>query len=289
MYFFALVDKRDSDKLRKFKSLRFNTYTKQFLDDHNSKAVWSFHKSQIKDHIWKKIRKNDTVCFSVPKEPFDVIGHVSKKITDKKIGKSMWPDSLDSYQITYFLLFDKIQAVSLLYNEMIDNAVSKRTLMLPGIYEIKKSYWSTLQVQTQDNTLSHTVRPKRLPKTHGKIPHKSRYEVYRFVRDPIVVRKLKRLYDNQCQICGFTFEYEKNKFYSEVHHYNPMEEGGPDDVDNMIVVCPNHHSQFDYKMIAIDPDGKTIINRNGEKIGLINFKDDHRLSTKNLSSQLRVN
>jgi predicted restriction endonuclease len=100
------------------------------------------------------------------------------------------------------------------------------------------------------------------------------------------VRKLKDLYDNRCQVCGYTFEYDKGKFYSEVHHYNPLEEDGPDDISNMIVVCSNHHAEFDYKMMAIDIDERSLINKKGNKVGEITFHKNHRLDKKNILSQM---
>ena len=59
----------------------------------------------------------------------------------------------------------------------------------------------------------------------------------------------------------------RTKLYSEVHHYWPLEEGGDDDPGNMIVMCPNHHAEFDFRIKFINYDMITIINQDGKETG----------------------
>ena len=54
----------------------------------------------------------------------------------------------------------------------------------------------------------------------------------------------------------------------------------------MIVVCPNHHAQFDYNLIAIEIDGKSVIDKYGKKICTITFHKKHSLNLENIVSQL---
>lgn len=281
-YYFVLVDPRDSEKFRQFKLSEYNKDTKNILNKHNSTAIWSFHKVEIKEDTWNKISENDFVYFSLDEEQFKIAGKVSKKINDENIGETMWPGSINTKQITYFLLFSELKSSSIFYQDMMNYAKTKLLVPSPGIYEIKDESYKQIEIHDQK-----IIKKFTLPEESETIPEKNLYEVNRFLRDPEPVSQLKKLYHNKCQICGFTFEYESGKFYSEVHHYNPLNEGGNDDFDNMIVVCPNHHSQFDYKMIAIDMDGDTIIDRQGTPITKIIFDSTHHLSEKNLSSQLR--
>lgn len=290
--YFVIVDKRDSERFRKFKLGKFNNETNRILKDSNCAYIWSFHKGQIKNDIWKQMKKNDYVLFAVPPNNFQIVGQVTKKIVNQNIGKLMWPDDLDAKQLTHFLLFERLHETDQSYHDVIQSSTSKITVPIPSIYEIKKESHLKILAGTENET--YRVEQKSSPKPfvppkskHGH-PQKSKSEVNRFLRDSALVKKLKKLYADRCQICGFTFEYQLNKFYSEVHHYNPLEENGNDDIDNMIVVCPNHHSELDYKMIAIDYDGTTIIDKTGNKIGKISFHDGHKLSQKNIQSQLRV-
>ena len=104
--------------------------------------------------------------------------------------------------------------------------------------------------------------------------------------------QLKKLYNNKCQIqqCNFELNYEKEgkiKQFSHVHHYNQLAKSLIDSLDNMIVLCPNHHAEFDFKVKLIDYDGMTIINEKGKQTGeTLKFHKGHKLDIKNIVSLL---
>ena len=284
--FFILIDKRDSEKFRQFKIRKFNEGTKQILEKNNQNYVWSFHKSQINCALWKQIKKNDIVCFSIPKNRFQIVAKISKKLIDKKLGKLMWPKGLNSEQITHFLLFENLENMDVPFSEIINNSKESLITLMPGIYKINNSS----RLGSKLNKISakqYVPKPFFITTTKNGPAQKNSNEVTRFQRDSSKVKKLKKLYGDKCQICSHTFEYKINQFYSEVHHYNPLKDNADDDFDNMIVVCPNHHAEFDYNLIAIDVDGKSIIDRNSKKIAEIHFHKQHKLSEKNIASQLK--
>lgn len=285
--YLILVDKRDSEKFRRFRTGKFNAATRDVLDKNNLKFLWGFHKGQISDS-WKDIQKNDCVFFSVPNNNFEVMASVAKKITAKKLGRVLWPDNPDSQGITHFLLFDSIQKTNLLFTQTLDNTAKKVRMSFPGIYELQKNFRAGLDAAEAWPDAKDRPRPKPfvMPDMKKTPTPKKQFEVMRFLRDSGKVKKLKKIYCNRCQICEYTFEYEKGKFYSEVHHYNPLKASADDELDNMIVVCPNHHAEFDHGMIAVDPSGTAILDRRGKKIADIRFKNGHRLNRKNIESQL---
>ncbi|WP_203296764.1 HNH endonuclease [Luteirhabdus pelagi] len=76
------------------------------------------------------------------------------------------------------------------------------------------------------------------------------YSTYR--RNQSLVLQVKEIFNNSCALCETTIQISENKYYSEVHHIKPLYENGPDDMDNMICVCPNCHVKLDLKLIRID-------------------------------------
>jgi hypothetical protein len=282
-HFFVLIDRRDSEKFRKFKNGIFNESTRNVLQKNNANFVWGFHKGVIADNFWKKIHKNDLVYITIPKEKFKISGIISKKTKNANFGSILYAGDLNSKQIQYFLFFKELSSTNESFHEIIDSSDVKIILPRTGMFKITKKRTPT---NNGRDFISLSI-PKKLPLTRKNGPaQKNKLEVNRFVRDSSMVKYLKDLYQNKCQVCHHTFEYQKSKFYSEVHHYRPLEENGFDDVDNMIVVCANHHAEFDYKHIAISEDGKSIIDRKGEKVGKISFQKGHNLSKKNIHSQL---
>lgn len=100
-------------------------------------------------------------------------------------------------------------------------------------------------------------------------------------RDNSIVEKLKEKYSYQCQVCRDQRFQGDSKRYAEGHHIKPLRpDGGPDIVDNILVLCPNHHIDFEYGMIRVDPDNFKINHRyesdlNGETLRVL---DSHNIS-----------
>ncbi len=76
----------------------------------------------------------------------------------------------------------------------------------------------------------------------------------RIVRDSALVRQLKARYDHTCQLCGDRLTNPAGDWmYSEGHHLRPLgtPHNGSDTVDNILVVCPNHHAMLDFAAITL--------------------------------------
>lgn len=82
----------------------------------------------------------------------------------------------------------------------------------------------------------------------------------RIVRNTTIGRELKQLYDYTCQVCGNQRQQGPEQAYAEAHHIHPLgaTPPGPDDQSNLLVLCPNHHADFDYGVIEVDPESYRI-------------------------------
>lgn len=106
-------------------------------------------------------------------------------------------------------------------------------------------------------------------------------------RDRKKAAVLKQHYDNRCMFCGTRLQVSENNFYSEAAHIRGLGEphNGPDNVSNMLVLCPNHHLQFDRGMLRLSKDGdgfrieSKIIDDSldGKVIYLKHFVDDNHI------------
>ncbi|WP_019242194.1 MULTISPECIES: HNH endonuclease [Bacillus] len=99
-------------------------------------------------------------------------------------------------------------------------------------------------------------------------------------RNISLVKKLKKLYANRCQICGEKVQVGIHEYMSEVHHIRPLgKHKGSDTVDNMIVVCPNHHAMFDRGAITFD----------SRTMRISHVDPNNRLNMRKISLQHTVN
>ena len=91
-------------------------------------------------------------------------------------------------------------------------------------------------------------------KLTAETPQRVETIVSRTVRnDTELVRALKELCEFRCQFptCGKRIPKKGGGFYVEVHHVKPVAEGGPSVLGNLIVVCPNHHKEFEFGNLEI--------------------------------------
>jgi len=110
----------------------------------------------------------------------------------------------------------------------------------------------------------------------------------RVVRDTSLVKEMKAMYDDTCQICGVRIIIGPDKYYSEVHHIQPLgvKHNGPDTLTNAIVLCPNHHTAFDYGCLAIHPATYDVYEyQHGGvlKIGRLQLKAGHDIAVDYLT------
>jgi hypothetical protein len=73
-------------------------------------------------------------------------------------------------------------------------------------------------------------------------------------RDRRLVEDLRSVYSGECQICSWSPRRVYGAELCEGHHVHWLSRGGPDDVSNMVLLCPNHHravhrcdAPFDYE------------------------------------------
>lgn len=82
-----------------------------------------------------------------------------------------------------------------------------------------------------------------------------------------LTRKIKEQYDYKCQFpaCGIRIK-TKNGYYAEVAHITPVRDSGKTAEGNLIVLCPNHHKEFDFGDLTINKCDKA------ELVGMLNGK-----------------
>ncbi len=67
-----------------------------------------------------------------------------------------------------------------------------------------------------------------------------------YKRDNKTIAQLKIIRDFKCQICGTKIIKKNGEFYIEAAHIKPKHKKGRETPDNILILCPNHHKEFDY-------------------------------------------
>jgi predicted restriction endonuclease len=66
-----------------------------------------------------------------------------------------------------------------------------------------------------------------------------------YKRDNKTIAQIKILRDFQCQICFTSIRKKDGSLYVEAAHVIAKHLRGRETVDNIILLCPNHHKEFD--------------------------------------------
>lgn len=70
----------------------------------------------------------------------------------------------------------------------------------------------------------------------------------RYKRSNIIISQVKKIRGCKCQIpgCGWELQQGNGRGYIEAAHIKPKYEGGTETTSNIVLLCPNHHKEFDF-------------------------------------------
>ncbi|PSM41500.1 hypothetical protein C6Y14_21560 [Streptomyces dioscori] len=103
------------------------------------------------------------------------------------------------------------------------------------------------------------------------------------VRDPAIAREVKELHGHGCQVCGKRLQY-KRRPYSEAAHIRGLGKphNGPDELPNLLCLCPNHHVLFDGLEIYVDVNGMVRNTHGGGSVEQLRRHNGHRIDEAHL-------
>jgi len=112
-------------------------------------------------------------------------------------------------------------------------------------------------------------------------PQTTEVTVSRMIRNTAIVADLKQAYEYECQVCGEVRYRDEIEPYAEGHHIKPLGKPheGPDVPGNILVLCPNHHADFDYGVIDIVPETHRIRHAHDDGVDgeTLTVDPEHRL------------
>ncbi|OJJ23608.1 hypothetical protein BKI52_04395 [marine bacterium AO1-C] len=96
-----------------------------------------------------------------------------------------------------------------------------------------------------------------------------------YKRHNYAIALIKQLRGYTCQLCGTQIKKKGGGYYIEAAHIIPKYQQGSETLDNILILCPNHHKEFDYgdREILEHSEEKVVFVMNGKehKVILNNF------------------
>lgn len=259
-------------------------------------CLWSPEKSKDDKHTWevmREVKEGDLIIHSVKTSN----GHkfIGASIANSECGitniepsdAGRWSGHENYYRIELreFKKFEHQLAMKDFLNKYRNDLVGIEKSFFTSDYKPAQKYlinisgkvFKHLNEDFSNNNIKyydkkHTSIVNKITSNNGNNnPERKDSIVKRIVRDTKIIKYLKVKYEDKCQICGRSILLPNEKKYSEGHHLKRLggTHCGPDTKDNVIILCPYHHTEFDYGSIAINPmDNKIIhIDKNNEYYG----------------------
>ena len=138
-------------------------------------------------------------------------------------------------------------------------------------FDQKRLFYDNGKVGSKENI------EQLIPKSDNTFERRTvKVAITRVIRDTRLSNQIKEFYNYECQICGISIlTNTQSGRYAEAAHIRPLEKMGDDKKENIICLCPNHHTMLDYGTISINDD-YTLIGIIGE------LKARHSIDKQNL-------
>lgn len=130
----------------------------------------------------------------------------------------------------------------------------ERAVQVADEYELERSLLDA------DATVEVVLRRDHL----GPSEDRRRRLLVLAARDRQLVKELQERYAGRCQLCAFDSPVVYGVASAEAHHIVYLSRGGDDDLLNLVLLCPNHHTvihktdaAFDYaRLVFCFPNGR---------------------------------
>lgn len=164
-----------------------------------------------------------------------------------------------------------------------------------GLYFV--THWDWVQKEEQYQILlfrleplpgvAESIRSHYFANDKSFLPPRVPVTTNRILRDIEVVREVKRLYKNTCQICRAQLLTATGP-YSEAAHIKPLgaPHYGPDQLSNVLCLCPNCHKRFDGYGLTVD--ASLNIYDLGNPVGSLALHKSHPVDRNNLLYQFQA-
>jgi len=217
------------------------------LNKEENKAILEISGGETYEYISKEKKHNLKIYVRHKKKINQEIKKLEKLIAEEKIYQKIVSLESDIVSNTK----EKKKIVNL-EPDIVSDAEEK--LRSEGDMKREKKEGRKIVSNTREKLRSEGVDNDILEDISINIPPEKVKQVVKvYKRNQKLIAKLKKKYNDRCQICNDTFEKKDGGFYSEAHHLIPLGEKGYDAEDNIVILCPTCHKKLHFaKEVKID-------------------------------------
>ena len=148
----------------------------------------------------------------------------------------------------------------------------ERSIGRRGFYICRFHLISDDTIDDLESTLKKSLKP------NYESPSRVTTTTNRLQRDVKVSERVKEIYNHRCQVCDAYLPSPSGPIAIGAHMQGlGRPHNGPDIIENMLCLCPNHHDQFDNYSYYINPINLEIVGLDDFKGKKINIDKRHKI------------
>lgn len=155
----------------------------------------------------------------------------------------------------------------LYYVQKYERLIGKRGFYICRFHLVSEASIDVIEANAKD-----TLKPSYQRASRASVT------VNRLKRNVKLSENIKEIYQFKCQVCNALLE-SPNGPIAIGAHIRPLgrPHDGPDTLDNMLCLCPNHHDQFDKLSFYVDPGSLEIVGLRGFEGQKISKSPKHKI------------
>jgi putative restriction endonuclease len=155
----------------------------------------------------------------------------------------------------------------LYYVENYERVIGKRGFYICRFHLVSENSIDQLENILVSNLKPSYVRPTRVQTTTNRLQ-----------RNVKLSERVKEIHSYRCQVCNVLLNSPNGPIAIGAHIRGlGRPHDGPDIIENMLCLCPNHHDQFDCLSYYIEPDSLEIIGLDDFVDKSLNVHSRHKL------------
>ena len=235
-----------------FESPGFILFVSKNLDNDQIMVVGIYGNAEfLKDKITHKLDVEHEITFSIRAEKrFSILfpkylnaGRYKKRPIVPRVGFTYI-----TQDVATKIVADEIEELVYTHNNNNSADLAKLYCIFEQVSGKAYPKWLDLEQEKLDELVSREPKTTLMEVIRDLEAKKSRLVECKGVyvsRNAALIIHIKALRGYKCQICGTAIERRNGSPYVEAAHIKPKREGGSENLDNIMILCPNHHKEFD--------------------------------------------
>ena len=170
-----------------------------------------------------------------------MVGQIGFSYYDEQLVKKIVSDEYQALKSAGNFPYNSYSILNDIYFRITGKYLSKQS----GLKQLDDDKIEQIKLEKIESSRVTSEILEELRNLSPKDPEKIVIRSKSYKRDNRTIVQLKIIRDYKCQICGNNIRKRNGSYYIEAAHITPKRHKGSELPSNILILCPNHHKEFD--------------------------------------------